>query len=144
MERMERVSCVIDGDTVDIGGCGAFAAERIRLLGIDAPELSRGGQPTECYGDEARDALRSLIDRRDVTIQFDRGCVDPFSRTLAWLLLPEVDGDLNVSVWMVERGFARLYLERDDFDDLLYASELRAAEMTARSTRVGLWGACGP
>lgn len=144
--RVARVACVVDGDTLDLGGCGSFSQERVRLLGIDAPELGRDGSPTECYGDEATAALRSLVDRRDVVLEFDRGCDDPFGRTLAWVLLPgESDAGeppLNVSLFMVERGFAPLYLERDDFDELRYAPELRAAESSARASGAGLWGSC--
>jgi len=147
-DRPARVACVIDGDTVDLGGCGAFNEERVRLLGIDAPELASGGRPTECFGDEATDVLRALVDRRDVRLEFERGCIDPFGRTLAWLHTPDPlrpdAPEINVSLWLVERGFVRLYLERDDFDDLRYAVALRAAERAARDLGVGLWGACGP
>jgi endonuclease YncB( thermonuclease family) len=146
-DRRARVGCVLDGDTVDLGACGAVAGERVRLLGIDAPEVASSSGPTECYGDEATDALRSLLSDRDVVMTFDRGCTDPFDRTLAWLLLPDSRDPnaepLNVSLWMVERGFVRLYLERDDFDRLRYADALLRAEQSARDVGVGLWGACG-
>lgn len=148
VDRIARVACVIDGDTVDLGGCGAFRQERVRLLGIDTPETASGGGPAECFADEAIDALRSLVDRREVRMEFERGCVDPFDRTLAWLHVADPvrpdRAEINVSLWLVERGFARLYLERDDFDDLRYAVALRAAETAARDARVGLWGVCGP
>ena len=42
---------VVDGDTivVSIGG----PTERVRLIGIDAPEIKHPGKPTQCYGPEA-------------------------------------------------------------------------------------------
>ena len=51
--KVERVS---DGDTIT-----ALTSEgtklRIRLLGIDAPEIPHGKKPGQPYGEEARDYL---------------------------------------------------------------------------------------
>ena len=144
--RVEQVNCVVDGDTFDIGRCGdPELGERFRILGIDAPEVAGDQGPADCFGNEASQALGALIENVDVTLEFDRNCTGEFGRTLAWVFLAdEADTDnepINVSVWMAERGFARLYTEFE-FDELRYATQLRAAEQSAQAARAGLWDAC--
>ena len=64
-----RVISVSDGDTF-----AAVSADgervRIRLLGIDAPEAARDGQPAECGAEQAAEVLRALIARRAVKVAF--------------------------------------------------------------------------
>lgn len=152
--RTELVDCALDGDTFDIGGCGDAADERFRLLGIDAPETEKSGQEADCYGPEARDELKELLEGREVYLEFDDTCEGTFGRTLAWVfLLPSDDPDdddptlfddgepVNINVWMVEQGYARLY-DEFDFDSLRWREDLEDAEELARGRRFGLWGAC--
>ena len=79
-----RVACVIDGDTVDLGACGDDVGERVRLLGIDAPETS---EPAECFADEAKEFLLQLIEGETLTMSHDRTCTGAFGRTLGYLWL---------------------------------------------------------
>ena len=53
------VQTVIDGDTIDVASVG-----RVRLLGIDAPEIGRGFDTPAPFSTQARDRLASLIARR--------------------------------------------------------------------------------
>lgn len=80
---------VIDGDTIDIGG------KRIRLSGIDAPELD---QP---YGKSAKGALISLCKGMKIKAVFD-GEVS-YERGVATCYLP--DGR-DLSAEMVKLGLA--------------------------------------
>ena len=141
------VGCVVDGDTFDIalaGGsdCGG-SAERVRMLGIDAPELSSN----DCYADTASEALADLIDGREVELTFDVDCTDVYGRTLAYVYLtdPWEEGDteevLFVNEWMLEQGYAELY-DEDFADDIRQMDTLAAAESRAQSGGKGLWGDC--
>jgi micrococcal nuclease len=80
---------VIDGDTVDIQG------NRIRLAGIDAPELD---QP---YGKSAKWALVNLCKGQMVTAVFEEGST--YDRDVAICYLP--DGR-DLSAEMVKAGMA--------------------------------------
>ena len=64
--RSDRVlvRSVIDGDTIDVGAVG-----RVRLLGIDAPELGRGFDTSAPFGREARDRLTQLVLHRWVRLE---------------------------------------------------------------------------
>ena len=65
MQPNAEVDWVIDGDTIDviIGG----QEERVRLTGIDTPEVSHDASGTrpatigECFGDEATTFVESLL-----------------------------------------------------------------------------------
>lgn len=141
----ELVACVLDGDTLDIGACGD-SGERVRLLGINAPEIAHDPEPAECWGPEAEVALREEVEGERVTLTFDvDACEDTYGRALAWVWLsdpsqPDVEPVL-LNEWMVRQGFARVY---DDFiDGILYEQDLRDAEARAIAEGRGLWGACG-
>ncbi len=65
--KVERVS---DGDNFT-----AFSSNqtklRIRLLGIDAPEVPHGTKPGQPFGEDARDYLDHLIGGRTVRMSSD-------------------------------------------------------------------------
>ena len=104
-EREVDIRCVLDGDTVSLGRCGA-EGERIRLLGINAPEIAHDGEDAECYGDEATDQLAGLIENETVWLSFGAECIDSYGRTLAWLWLLSDDDPILVSEWMLRHGHA--------------------------------------
>jgi len=152
--RQAYVACVLDGDTFDIGECGEEFGERVRMLGINAPEIAHEGSLEECYGNEAGAELARLIDDRTVILTFDAECYGVYGRTLAyvWLSAQDVqgqidegevvdDGSLMLQEWLLSRGYVRLY-DEDFSDDLRLWSRLVAAEQEARARGLGLWSAC--
>jgi endonuclease YncB( thermonuclease family) len=114
---------VIDGDTLDIHG------ERVRLEGIDAPELAqacgrRRGGTWRC-GEAAASALRRLIAARAIVCQ--RQGRDKYGRTLGVCF---ADGhDINAE--MVREGLAWAFVR--------YSRTYVREEAQAREERVGVW-----
>ncbi len=144
--RIETVACVIDGDTVDLGGCRADRAERVRLLGIDAPEVASSGGASECWAETATFALHGLLRGREAILSFDRECVDTYGRTLAYLWLPDDDPSseeepLLVNEWLLAEGHARIY-DGPASAPLALEDRLVAAEADARARGIGLWTGC--
>lgn len=153
--RTERVECVLDGDTFDVSACGDELGERVRMLGIDAPEIAHDGNPADCYGDAAGAELRRLLDGRRVTLSFDSQCTDIYGRTLAyvWIAFSELDGDVTpaqagtteasllVNEWMLQQGFAYIY-DEDFGHPLRLEQRLANAEGLASARGLGLWSAC--
>jgi endonuclease YncB( thermonuclease family) len=114
---------VIDGDTIDITGA------RIRLIGIDAPELDQPctharGETWPC-GRAATRELRAHVGRQDLSCA-TRG-LDAYRRVLAVCSLP--DGS-DVNAWMVAQGWA----VASGFAPTYYAEETQA-----RSAKRGIW-----
>lgn len=158
------VGCTIDGDTFDAGACGS-GAERFRMLGVDAPETEKEGTPADCYADIAWGWLTGLIEGQEVTISFDRTCVDVYGRSLAYVWAREdlfedlqFDPDFEPYVWvwpedpeegaillnevMLGEGYARQYPE-DIAGTLIFQDRLDEAAAEAARTGRGLYGACG-
>lgn len=155
------VACTVDGDTFDLSNCGD-GGERVRMLGVDAPETEKPGTPADCYANEAWDWLTSVISGRDVTVSFDRTCIDVYDRTLAYVWLrddvyEDVAEDLPfwISNWiydpeepaillnevMLGEGFARQYPE-EIAGTLFFQTRLDDAAQEAEQFSRGLWGAC--
>jgi micrococcal nuclease len=146
--RVEWVGCVHDGDTFDLSSCGGDA-ERIRLLGIDAPEVAHEGDPAECGADAARAELRRLADNREVLLTFDEECEGIFGRTLAYVWLDEGgiaeggpgEDSVLLNEWLLREGFVRLF-DEDFGQELRLEDRLVAAESEARARGLGLWSDC--
>ncbi len=119
------IQTVHDGDTVTaIGPDGR--TEKVRLLGIDAPEYR---QP---HGREARAALAEKLRGRSVRLE-SRGR-DRYDRLLAVLRV----GDRNLNEELVAEGHAWV------FDRFRPPAGLAAAQQAARRERRGLWAAADP
>ena len=89
VQELRGRAWVIDGDTIDIGGT------RIRLYGIDAPEMDHP------YGKSAKWALVQMCKRQEVRAVFDGSL--SHDRTVATCYLP--DGR-DLSAEMVKAGMA--------------------------------------
>jgi micrococcal nuclease len=128
-----RVLRVVDGDTIVVRLDGR--RERVRYIGIDAPESVAPDRPVECYGNAAAAENRRLVGGRNVSLTTDAERRDRFGRLLAYV---RVDGRL-VNAELVRRGFAT---KLEIAPNVRHAARLRALEREARRARRGLWGAC--
>jgi micrococcal nuclease len=123
------VRFVLDGDTIDVATIG-----RVRLLGIDAPEIGHRYDTTAPFGREARERLTSVIAHRWVRLEFDGKREDAYDRRLAYVLLE--DGTF-VNALLVREGLARVSTRVP----LVRLEQLRRAEADAREHRRGMWSA---
>jgi micrococcal nuclease len=122
------VRAVIDGDTIDVAGVG-----RVRLLGIDAPEIGRGFDTSAPFGREARDRLAALVLRRWVRLESEGAAVDAYNRRLAYVM---TEDGVFVNGAMVRDGLARVTARLP----LARLAELQRAEKEAQAFRRGMWG----
>lgn len=101
---------VVDGDTLRCGD------ERVRLIGIDAPELPGHCRPgRDCApGDpfESKAALERMVQDKRLTIE--RHGTDRYGRTLAYVSA----GTVDLSCAMLRQGQA-IYVKRWDMEDRL-------------------------
>lgn len=125
------VSRVIDGDTIVLE-----SGEKIRYILVNAPEITNGHD--DCYGQNAAQFNRDLVEGKTVTIKYDVDCTDRYDRLLAYV---SVDGQ-EVNKLMLERGYACLLHIPPDGDDR--ADEFKALQDAAKTAKRGLWGACNP
>lgn len=129
------VTEVVDGDTVwvDLDSDGARDA-KLRYIGIDTPEISDG---EGCYGPEAKERNRQLVEGQRVRLEKDVSETDRHGRLLRYVYL--TDGAFVNGV-LVREGYARAV---DYPPDLRHTSLLASLQQQAKTANAGGWAACG-
>lgn len=115
------VTHVSDGDTVWVQLAQGGEVHKVRLLGIDAPEIC------QTWGPQSRDALHALLQGQTVEVQGHHR--DTYGRLLAQLSRQGHD----VGAWMVAQGHAWSYSYQQQ------AGVYDALQMQAQSQRRGLF-----
>lgn len=138
LERAEVVR-VVDGDTVIIDrGRGN---ERLRYIGIDAPESVKPDTPVEFMGHEASAANAALVDGRTVWLERDVSDRDRFDRLLRYVWLRDGDAWTFVNLELVRQGYAQVSTFPPD---VRWRDVFRDAQRGAREGGLGLWGPATP
>lgn len=114
----------VDGDTLEVAG------QKVRLFGVDAPELDqtcdRSGRSWAC-GKAAREELAGIVGRMRLSCEVQD--VDKYGRAVAVCIAGEAD----IGALMVRRGMALAYRR--------YSGRYVNAEKAARAEGLGLWSA---
>jgi micrococcal nuclease len=121
-QQADTISCteIIDGDTFRLAN-----GDTVRLIGIDAPELSQPG------GEMSREYLAHLIVGKPITLE--RGCEDRdrYNRLLRFVYI----NGLCINEEMIRQGYTEArYLSENPICD--YYLQL---EIQAEAARAGLW-----
>ena len=128
-----RVVRVVDGDTIVVEIDGV--QEKIRLIGVDTPEVVDPRKPVQCFGKEASLFTKNNLDGTIVRLDQDlsQGDRDKYGRLLRYVFL--VDGSL-FNKMLIAEGYAHEYTYRIPYR---YQKDFKLAEKTARETQKGLW-----
>ena len=134
-DRSFRVARVLDGDTIDIAIPDRDkAVTRIRLLGVDAPELAHRSGMDMHFGREATAfAERALGDRMVHVVLPTERTRGKYGRLLAYVYLER--GGPMFNEMLLEEGFAYADLRFDHH----YYNQFKAIEKRARKASKGLW-----
>jgi micrococcal nuclease len=130
-----RVVRAISGDTIEVDQRGE--QYRIRLVGIEAPRPGEGANSAQCFGDESKLFLNSLLENRMIDVIADTitGDKDENGSLLRYIRM--ADGT-KVNELMLEAGLAR-ELTNQDFEQKDIYVELAAS---ADQHNKGLWASC--
>lgn len=135
------VTWVSDGDTLRARAADGTDLGRVRLLGIDAPELAHDGRSAQCWSEQARAELGALTPvGAAITLVPDRGQDDRdvYGRLLRYV---EIDG-ADVSNQLLAAGAARTKKAPDGARPPGRASTYASTSARAVHQHAGLWGAC--
>lgn len=126
---------VSDGDTIVVDMNGR--QERVRLIGIDTPELHHPEKPVQCFAEAASKFTASLVENNKVRLEADpqSGNRDIYERLLRYVYLPD-DTDVNASIIREGYGFAYTVFPFDK------SEEYESYENLARFDERGLWSEC--
>ncbi|XGQ70450.1 thermonuclease family protein [Campylobacter hepaticus] len=112
-----KVLKVIDGDTIEVKQDNKIF--RVRLFGIDAPELKQN------FGNQAREALNKIVKGKQVKIIYENK--DIYDRIVAIVKL----NDKDVNQFLVSQGYA--------WADVYYSGFYIKEQEYAKKNRLGLW-----
>ena len=126
------VTHVVDGDTLDVQ-LAAGGAVRVRLIGIDTPEIG------ECGYDQASAHMASIAAGRSVTLVGDptQDAIDRYGRSLYYV---DRDDGLDLGLEMIRAGLAEVYVYDANFQRRL--GPYVEAETNAITADRGVWGSC--
>jgi micrococcal nuclease len=130
-----RVSRVVDGDTLDVE-CpdGAERTTRIRLWGVDTPEVGRGERHTMYFGERAREFAEQTLAGRSVRLVLaPEQSRDKYGRLLAYVYLER--GGPSFNEMILEQGYGYA----DPRFPHPWRKDFSSMESRARKSRVGLW-----
>lgn len=133
-----RVVRVIDGDTLvlspaDSPGDASPLSARVKLLGIEAPNIESLDRPAEPFSAAAVDFTRTFVREGKVVVRLDTRRVDQSGRMAAYLF---VDGQM-LNEELLRAGLARL--TASPRDNLALQRLLKLAHDEAVAGKLGLW-----
>ncbi len=115
----------VDGDTVEVEFRGRVV--RVRLIGVDTPELRDPRPPIRETAQRAAQFTRSRLSGQRVGLEFDVEEHDQYGRLLAYVWVD----DRLFNLELLESGYARLYTVPPN---VRYVSWLRDCQRLARET----------
>ncbi len=136
------VTKVIDGDTAYVRFLDG-REEKVRFIGVDAPEINHPTKGLEPFGPEAEAFARLTLENKRIWLEFDIGERDQYDRLLAYLWM-EVPTDFSDAELRKFQFNARLLLEgyavQVVFEpNVKYVKYFSRYEEEARREEKGLW-----
>jgi endonuclease YncB( thermonuclease family) len=123
-----KVHHVYDGDTLTL-----MDERRVRLLGIDTPEM----KPPQPFAEEAKAYTKSKCHQKDVWLLSSGE--DHYGRTLAHIFVQEPNGTyLCINEGIISKGFGYAYIPNKNEKPFNW-DKLIKIQHDARSAKRGVW-----
>lgn len=133
-----RVAKVIDGDTIELD-----TKQKVRYIGIDTPETKDPHRGVQCFGKEAYEKNKELVEGKVVQLMKDVSETDKYGRLLRYVYVmpPEasMSATLFINQYLVQEGYAHAATFPPD---VAYSENFRELENQARTLKKGLWSSC--
>lgn len=124
-----QVKKVYDGDTILLTN-----GQKIRLLGVNTPEVEGRNKSLQAGGNEAKQWLETKLKNSKVRLEKDVEKKDKYGRTLAHVFTQD---KLHINLELVRQGFASVNIYPPN---LKYTGALVTAEQQVKYKRLGIWG----
>jgi len=122
------VEKVFDGDTILLS-----TGQKVRLLGINTPEVAGRNKDPESGGEEAKAWLKQRLEHKRVRLELDIEKQDKYHRTLAYVF---TDNKQHINLELVQQGLATVNIYPPNFK---YVDALLAAQDNAERKGLGIW-----
>ena len=132
-----KVVRVIDGDTIKV--LINNKEETVRLIGIDSPETVDPRKPVQCFGIEASNKAKEILNNQTVRLESDptQGERDKYGRLLRYVFLLD---RTNFNKLMISQGYAHEYTYKGN--PYRYQLEFIQSAKEARENNKDLWKDC--
>ncbi|OGK41215.1 hypothetical protein A3A74_04185 [Candidatus Roizmanbacteria bacterium RIFCSPLOWO2_01_FULL_35_13] len=131
-----KVARVIDGDTIKLE-----TGQTVRYIGIDTPETKHPQKKLQCFGKEAMEKNKELVEGKLVRLEKDISETDRYWRLLRYVYLPTDASPSGIFIndYLVKEGYAHASTFPPD---VKYSDHFRNIENQARINNLGLWNKC--
>lgn len=128
--ELQTVKRVTDGDTLLLN-----SGEKVRLIGINTPELARKQRPAETYARRAKARLKALVESSDskLYLQYGHEAQDRYRRSLAHIYNKN---GRNLVEQLLREGFGYAIVFPPNLRNI---DCYQQAEKRARRSKIGLW-----
>ncbi|MBS3951956.1 MAG: thermonuclease family protein [Methylomicrobium sp.] len=123
-----HVTKVFDGDTILL-----VDGRKVRLLGINTPEIAHRNQEAEAGGIAAKNWLTAQLLNKRIRLVMDVESHDAYDRVLAHVF---TDDHRHINAELVEQGFAAVVIHPPNLE---FLDTLLAAQEKAEKSRLGIW-----
>lgn len=124
------VKRVVDGDTIELND-----GRKVRYIGVDTPELHHPTKGVQCFGKEAMEKNKELVEGKEIKMKKDVSETDRYKRLLRYIWV----GDIFVNEYLAREGYA---FQATFPPDVKYVDLFRKAAEEARLKNKGLWSSC--
>lgn len=129
-DQLVKVTRVIDGDTIEIEG-----GQKVRYIGVDTPETVHPDKSIQCFGIEASNKNKELVEGKSVKLEKDVSETDKYGRLLRYVYI----GNIFVNDYLVKEGFA--YASSYP-PDIRFQNQFSSSQKDAEENNRGLWSSC--
>ena len=127
IDQYASVKRVFDGDTIQLS-----TGEKVRLIGVNAPEMHYDTGTPDPYAKQATQFLRKKLQGKRVGIRYGQSRKDRYKRSLAHVFLK----DENIQAELLRNGYAfNIAIPPDLWQQSCY----QALESEAKKNHRGLW-----
>lgn len=132
-----KVKRVVDGDTIVLEN-----DERVRYIGVDTPETKHPDKPVQCFGREASQKNKELVEGKYIYLEKDISEKDKYDRLLRYIYIPNPESKneaIFVNQYLIEKGFGQVITYPPD---VKYHNDLLESQKSAQNEKLGLWSKC--
>lgn len=139
-----KVSRVVDGDTIVVNVDGS--EYKLRLIGVNTPEIHHPQKGVEFFGKEASAFTEEKLNGKDIYLEKDVSDTDRYQRLLRYVWLTPPKDPSNPTYEEVRDNSFNGVLVRDGYanastypPDVKYSEWFSKIEAEARNNSKGLW-----
>ena len=130
------VARVVDADTIELS-----SKQKVRYIGINAPETKHPTKEVECFGKVASLKNKELTEGKEIRLEKDISETDRYGRLLRYVYVIRDNEEIFINEYLVREGYAKASSYPPD---IKYQELFKQAENEARELNKGLWGkGCG-